>query len=96
VTFLLDVNVLISLIDPTHVGHDAAHNWFREVGAASLATCPLTENGVIRVVGHPKYPIPSDLLLRSRRSSHDCARFPATFFGKTISAWSHRTSSASI
>jgi uncharacterized protein len=56
VTFLLDVNVLIALIDPTHVGHDAAHDWFREAGAVSWATCPLTENGVIRVVGHPKYP----------------------------------------
>jgi predicted nucleic acid-binding protein len=49
VTFLLDVNVLIALIDPTHVGHDAAHNWFGETGASSWATCPLTENGVIRV-----------------------------------------------
>jgi hypothetical protein len=56
VTFLLDVNVLIALIDPTHVGHDAAHHWFGATGAASWATCPLTENGVIRVVGHPKYP----------------------------------------
>jgi uncharacterized protein len=55
VTFLLDVNVLIALIDPTHVGHDSAHNWFGETGASSWATC-LTENGVIRVVGHPKYP----------------------------------------
>jgi hypothetical protein len=56
VTFLLDVNVLIALIDPTHVGHDAAHRWFHATGAASWATCPLTENGVIRIVGHPKYP----------------------------------------
>ena len=55
-TFLLDVNVLIALIDPNHVEHDAAHEWFHEIGAASWATCPLTENGVIRVVGHPKYP----------------------------------------
>lgn len=55
-TFLLDVNVLIALIDPTHVGHDAAHQWFAATGAASWATCPLTENGVIRIVGHPKYP----------------------------------------
>ena len=55
-TFLLDVNVLIALIDPTHVGHDAAHLWFGATGAASWATCPLTENGVIRIVGHPKYP----------------------------------------
>jgi toxin-antitoxin system PIN domain toxin len=56
VTFLLDVNVLIALIDPTHVGHDAAHQWFAATGAGSWATCPLTENGVIRIVGHPRYP----------------------------------------
>ncbi len=55
-TFLLDVNVLIALIDPTHVGHEAAHRWFGATGAASWATCPITENGVIRIVGHPKYP----------------------------------------
>jgi uncharacterized protein len=54
VTFLLDVNVLIALIDPTHVGHDAAHNWFGGTGSASRATC-LAENGVIRIVGEPKY-----------------------------------------
>lgn len=55
-TFLLDVNVLIALIDPVHVAHDTAHDWFARRAAASWATCPLTENGVIRVVGHPKYP----------------------------------------
>lgn len=55
-TFLLDVNVLIALIDPSHVGHDAAHRWFGEEGRVDWATCPLTENGVIRIVGHPKYP----------------------------------------
>jgi hypothetical protein len=56
VTFLLDVNLLIALIDPTHVGHHQAHRWFAATGAASWATCPLTENGVIRIVGHPRYP----------------------------------------
>ena len=55
-TFLLDVNVLIALIDPTHVAHDGAHSWFAETGGASWATCPITENGVIRIVGHPRYP----------------------------------------
>ncbi|HEX3883072.1 MAG TPA: TA system VapC family ribonuclease toxin [Stellaceae bacterium] len=55
-TYLLDVDVLIALIDPTHVGHDAAHAWFTTTGSASWATCPLTENGVIRIVGHPRYP----------------------------------------
>ena len=55
-TFLLDVNVLIALIDPAHVSHEAAHAWFEGEGCRSWATCPITENGVIRIVGHPKYP----------------------------------------
>jgi hypothetical protein len=55
-TFLLDVNVLIALVDPSHVAHDAAHAWFEAVGCQSWATCPLTENGVIRIVSNPKYP----------------------------------------
>lgn len=55
-TFLLDVNVLIALIDPGHVAHDTAHEWFERQGAADWATCPITENGVIRILGHPNYP----------------------------------------
>ena len=55
-TFLLDVNVLIAQIDPGHVAHDDAHVWFAARGAAAWATCPLSENGVIRIVGNPRYP----------------------------------------
>lgn len=54
--FLLDVNVLIALIDPVHVQHDAAHAWFADEGSVSWATCPITENGVLRIVGQPRYP----------------------------------------
>jgi len=54
--YLLDVNVLIALIDPTHVQHDRAHDWFAAKGKKAWATCPLTENGVLRIVGHPRYP----------------------------------------
>jgi len=55
-TYLLDVNVLIALIDPAHVGHEAAHRWFETEGHESWATCLLTENGVIRIVSHSNYP----------------------------------------
>lgn len=55
-TFLLDVNVLIALLDPAHVHHDAAHEWFGANGHKAWATCPLTENGVLRIVGHALYP----------------------------------------
>ncbi len=54
--FLLDINVLIALIDPSHVQHDRAHEWFEWKGHKAWATCPLTENGVLRIVGHPRYP----------------------------------------
>jgi toxin-antitoxin system PIN domain toxin len=53
--FLLDVNVLIALIDPAHVQHDRAHEWFAERGRYAWASCPLTQNGVLRIVGHPRY-----------------------------------------
>lgn len=54
--FLLDINVLIALIDPSHVQHERAHEWFERKGRKGWATCPLTENGVLRIVGHPRYP----------------------------------------
>jgi len=54
--YLLDVNVLIALIDPAHVQHDRAHDWFAAQGQHAWATCPLTENGVLRIVGHARYP----------------------------------------
>jgi hypothetical protein len=55
-TFLLDVNVLVALIDPAHVQHDAAHDWFAKHGKKAWASCPLTQNGVMRIVGHVRYP----------------------------------------
>ena len=54
-TALLDVNVLIALVDANHVHHNAAHAWFAE-GRADWATCPITENGLVRIISHPKYP----------------------------------------
>lgn len=54
--FLLDVNVLIALVDPAHIQHEEAHRWFGQTGRNAFATCPITENGLLRIVGHPKYP----------------------------------------
>ena len=54
--FLIDINVLIALIDPAHVQHDRAHEWFAVSGRKAWASCPLTENGVLRIVGHARYP----------------------------------------
>jgi uncharacterized protein len=39
---LLDVNVLLALFDPQHVHHEA--------------TCPISENGFVRISSSPGYP----------------------------------------
>lgn len=54
--YLLDVNVLIALVDPSHIQHDAAHAWFNSTGSEAWASCPITENGLVRIIAHPKYP----------------------------------------
>lgn len=54
--YLLDLNVLLALSDPMHLHHEAAHRWFGAVGRGAWATCPLTENGFVRVASHPSYP----------------------------------------
>ncbi|MCX5949879.1 MAG: VapC toxin family PIN domain ribonuclease [Cyanobacteria bacterium] len=53
---LLDVNVLIALLDRRHVHHAPAHSWFAAAQANGWATCPLTQNSVLRILGQPRYP----------------------------------------
>jgi predicted nucleic acid-binding protein len=53
---LLDVNVLIALLDGAHVGHDKATNWLGQEIAQGWASCPLTQNGCIRIMSQPAYP----------------------------------------
>ena len=55
-TYLLDVNVLVALSDPAHVQHEMAHDWFARRGQPAWATCPITQNGLLRIVGHVRYP----------------------------------------
>jgi predicted nucleic acid-binding protein len=55
-TYLLDVNLLLALTDPMHIHHQSAHGWFVEKGRQAWASCPLTENGFIRIASHPNYP----------------------------------------
>ena len=49
IRFLLDINVLMALIDPTHVQHDRSHKWFAAKGQRAWATCPIPENGLLRI-----------------------------------------------
>jgi toxin-antitoxin system PIN domain toxin len=46
---LLDVNLLIALFFADHIHHDVAHDWFADHRSGGWATCPITENGLVRV-----------------------------------------------
>ena len=51
---LLDVNVWVALFDDAHQ-FSARANAFIEARGTKIATCPLVENGVIRVLSLPSY-----------------------------------------
>lgn len=51
---LLDINVLIALMDSSHAFHHRAHLWWGAEGRP-WASCPLTENGLIRIMAASSY-----------------------------------------
>lgn len=57
---LLDVNVLIALLDQDHSLHQRAWGWFGARVADGWASCPLTQNGCVRIMSSPGYrnPLP--------------------------------------
>ena len=53
---LLDVNVLIALLDADHSLHARATQWFAGHAKSGWASCPITQNGCVRIMSHPGYP----------------------------------------
>ncbi len=53
---LLDVNVLIALLDSDHASHDSAIKWFAKNARDGWASCPITQNGCIRIMSNAGYP----------------------------------------
>ena len=52
---LLDINVMIALLDPDHAFHERAHTWWEENHHYGWASCPLTENGTVRIMSSTGY-----------------------------------------
>jgi uncharacterized protein len=66
---LLDINVVIALLDPDHAFHERAHAWWAANAKRGWASCPITENGVVRIMSNPGYSrnaqfAPADLIQR--------------------------------
>lgn len=54
---LLDVNVLLALMDRDHVHHRPALAWWRNERHKGWASCPLTQNGFVRIACQGRYPL---------------------------------------
>ncbi|MDA8296273.1 MAG: PIN domain-containing protein [Actinomycetota bacterium] len=73
---LLDINVLLALFDSDHVDHSLAHRWLAAEIGDGWASCPMTENGFVRIISQPRYPSPIspgraiELLRRSQETTH--------------------------
>lgn len=55
---LYDVSALIALLDENHPAHDAVYQWFNHNIEQGWASCPLTQNGCLRILSQPSYPRP--------------------------------------
>ena len=70
---LLDVNVLVALLDADHVDHGRARDFLNQEIAQGWASCPITQNGFVRIITQPRYPSPVAPSLAVERLRHACA-----------------------
>jgi hypothetical protein len=78
---LLDINVLIAALDAGHAHHDRAREWLGAEGVHGWASCPLTQNGCVRIMSQPAYPSalrPGEVIARLREAT----RHPSHAFWK--------------
>jgi uncharacterized protein len=52
---LLDVNVLIAMIWPSHRAHAKVQQWLSHRPREKWATCPFTETSFVRILSNPSF-----------------------------------------
>ena len=84
--YLLDVNVWVALLDEAHVFHVQALA-FIERRKLQIATCPMVENGVVRVLNLPGYSRlgPVDFEVVARKLDEICADMDHAFWPDNVS-----------
>ena len=73
---LYDVNVLLALFDAEHTQHASALAWHDANASMGWATCPITQNGLLRIMSQAAYsnPIPlASVADRLRESATEAA-----------------------
>ena len=83
---LLDVNVWIALFDDAHQFSDRANLFIAKKGV-KIATCPLVENGVVRVMSSPHYSRRGTLAIQQvrERLREACIELDHAFWADDVS-----------
>lgn len=82
---LFDVNVLIALHDRDHVHHEVAAQWFTSHADKGWASCPLTQNGCLRIMSQAGYPSAQPLAALVKMLQHSVAAPVHTLWADDIS-----------
>jgi toxin-antitoxin system PIN domain toxin len=77
---LLDVNILIALVWPTHPSHGAAEQWFARHAKEGWATCPMTQAGFVRVLSSPAFSPYGPTTKQAQQKLGENVRHPAHRF----------------
>lgn len=82
---LLDVNVLLALADVRDMHHRKARAWRLQFMSDGWASCPLTQNGFLRVSSQRKHPAPVPIAVSFRVLAQLVARPDHAFWPDSIS-----------
>jgi len=82
---LLDINVLIALLDSDHASHDSAISWFSKHAREGWASCPITQNGCIRIMSNQGYPNPLPVQAVIERLAEACNEDIHEFWADEVS-----------
>jgi toxin-antitoxin system PIN domain toxin len=82
---LLDVNVLIALLDSDHTSHGVALTWFTKHAREGWASCPITQNGCVRIMSNPSYPNALPVQAVMRRLADACEADVHEFWSDEVS-----------
>jgi uncharacterized protein len=100
---LLDVNVLVALLDAGHLHHAEATRWMVAHQRHGWASCPLTQNGCLRILSLPSYPNPQPISHVAERLTQAAASATHEFWPDSLSLldagrirWSHVLSSRQV
>ncbi len=82
---LLDVNILIALLDSDHTSHGVAMSWFAKHAREGWASCPITQNGCIRIMSNQSYPNSLPVQAVMKRLADACEADVHEFWSDEIS-----------